>query len=145
MTFRPTRRLVPAAAVDAVSRSRVGVVLPDVVPTCLMVERAAKHGALFLLEMMLRVRIGLVQHGLVGLSLSLFALLLISVAEPLGLALFYAVSAGAGAGAVWAQASFYALSVVRRPCLAGVLGTLFTFPLRRAQPGQLRAETPGLS
>lgn len=140
MTFRPTRRLVPVAAVDAVFRSRVGVVLPDVVPTCLMVERAAKHGALFLLEMMLRVRIGLVQHGLVGLSISLFALLLISVAEPLGLALFYAVSAGA----VWAQASFYALSVVRRPCLAGVLGTLFTFPLHRAQPGQLRAETPGL-
>ena len=106
----------------------MGVVLPDVVPTCLMVERAAKYGTLFLFEMMLRVRIGLVQYGLVGLSISLFALLMISVAEPLGLALSYAVSAGA----VWAQASLRALSVVRRPRLAaafaGVLGTLFTFP-----------------
>lgn len=77
MMFRPTRRLMSAATVDAVSWSRVGVVLPDVVPTCLMVGQAARHGALFLLEMMLRIRIGFVQHGLVGLSISLFALLLI--------------------------------------------------------------------
>lgn len=76
--------------------------------------------------MMLRVRIGLVQYGLVGLSISLFALL-ISVAEPLGFALSYAV----GAGAVLAQASLYALSAVRRPRLAaafaGMLGALSAF------------------
>lgn len=128
----------PAAACseDAVSRSRVGVVLQDAVPTYLMVERAAKYGTLFLVmafltlflfETMLRIRISIVQYGLVGLSVSLFALLLISVAEPLGFALSYAVSAGA----VLAQASLYTWSVVRRPGLAavfaGVLGALFAF------------------
>ena len=128
----------PAAACneDAASRSRVGVVLQDAVPTYLMVERAAKYGTLFLVmayltrflfEMSLRIRIEIVQYGLVGLSISLFALLLISVAEPLGFALSYAISTGA----VLAQASLYTWSVVRRPRLvavfAGVLGALFAF------------------
>lgn len=125
-----------AACADAVARSRVGVVLQDAVPTYLMVERAAKYGTLFLamayltlflFETTLRIRIDIVQYGLVGLSVSLFALLLVSVAEPLGFALSYAISAGA----VLAQASLYTLSVVRRPLLAavfaGVLGALFGF------------------
>ena len=114
----------------------MGVVLQDAVPTYAMVDRAAKYGALFLamayltlflFEIALRIRIDIVQYGLVGLSVSLFALLLVSVAEPLGFAASYAISAGA----VLAQASLYTLSVVRRPLLAavfaGVLGALFGF------------------
>ena len=118
------------------SQSRVGVVLQDAMPIYQMVERAAKYGTLFLVmayltrflfEISLGVKIEPVQYGLVGLSISPFALLLISVAESLGFALSYAISAGA----VLAQASFYPWWVVRRPHLAGVfagvLSALFAF------------------
>jgi inner membrane protein len=113
-----------------------GVELQEAVPTYAMVDRAAKYGlfflalaylTLFLFETLSRVRIHLVQYGLVGLSVSLFALLLISIAEPLGFAAAYSISATA----VVLQASLYTLSVVRRARLAGifaaVLGALFAF------------------
>ncbi len=113
-----------------------GVELQEAVPTYAMVDRAAKYGlfflalaylTLFLFEALSRVRVHLVQYGLVGLSVSLFALLLISIAEPLGFAVAYAISAAA----VILQASLYTLSVVRRAELAGifagVLGGLFAF------------------
>lgn len=113
-----------------------GVELQEAVPTYLMVSRAAKYGVLFLalsyltlflFETLARVRIHLVQYGLLGLSVSLFGLLLISIAEPLGFSIAYAVSTLA----VLAQASLYTLSVVRRGRLAavfaGVLGGLFGF------------------
>jgi inner membrane protein len=80
-----------------------------------------------LLLLMAQVRVHLVQYGLLGLSISLFALLLISVAEPLGFLSGYAISTGC----ILLQASLYTLSVVRRGRLAaifaGVLGTLFGF------------------
>ena len=101
-----------------------------------MVDRAAKYAVLFLaltfltlflFEAVSGVQIHLVQYGLVGLSVSLFALLLISIAEPLGFTLSYAISTAA----VMAQASLYTLSVVRIRRLAltfaGVLGGLFAF------------------
>jgi inner membrane protein len=101
-----------------------------------MVSRAAKYGVLFLtmsyltlflFEMLSGVRIHLVQYGLLGLSVSLFALLLISIAEPLGFSAGYAISTAA----VLAQSSLYALSVVRRGRLAlvfcGVMAGLFAF------------------
>jgi inner membrane protein len=116
--------------------NQVGITLQEAVPTYLMVSRAAKYGVyflalgfltLFLFEALSRVRIHLVQYGMVGLSLSLFALLLISIAEPLGFTLAYAISAAA----VIAQASLYTLSVLGRRRLAGVfagvLGALFAF------------------
>jgi inner membrane protein len=59
---------------------------------------------------------------MVGLSISLFALLLISIAEPLGLTLSYAVSAFA----IVAQASLYKLSVVGRRRLAGIFAAMLT-------------------
>jgi inner membrane protein len=114
----------------------VGVTLQEAVPTYLMVSRAAKYEVLFLalsfltlflFEMVARTRIHLVQYGLLGLSISLFALLLISVAEPLGFGAGYAISTCA----VMAQASLYTLAVVRTLRLAaifaGVLGVLFGF------------------
>ena len=82
---------------------------------------------LFLFEIVSRVRVHLVQYGLLGLSVSLFALLLISIAEPIGFSAAYAVSTAA----ILLQASLYTLSVVRRVQLAaifaGVLGSLFGF------------------
>jgi len=115
---------------------QVGVALQESVPTYLMVERATKYEilflalsflTLFLFEMVARTRIHLVQYGLLGLSISLFALLLISVSEPLGFGAGYAISTCA----VLSQASLYTLAVVRTLRLAaifaGVLGILFGF------------------
>jgi len=115
---------------------QVGVALQEPVPAYQMVSRASKYEVLFLalsfltlflFEMVARIRIHLVQYGLLGLSVSLFALLLISVAEPLGFSAGYAISTAA----VLAQASFYTLAVVRKLRLAlifaGVLGGLFGF------------------
>ena len=118
------------------SDNRLGVELQQAVPTNLMVQRASKYGTLFvalsfltlfLFEATAKVRVHLVQYGLIGLSMSLFALLLVSVAEPCGFAVGYVVSAAA----VLVQASLYALSVLRRTQLvlmfAGLLAALFAF------------------
>ena len=71
------------------------------------------------------MRIHIAQYALLGLSVSLFALLLVAVAEPLGFTAGYAVATAAVLG----QASLYTLSITRRPRLtalfAGVLGVLF--------------------
>lgn len=114
----------------------VGVELLQPVPTYLMVTRAAKYGTLFLVlafltyflfERLARVSIHVVQYALLGLSVSLFALLLVAVAEPLGFILGYAVATAA----VMGQASLYTLSVVGSRQLAltfaAVLGSLFAF------------------
>jgi inner membrane protein len=116
--------------------AQIGTELLEAVPTYRMVDRASKYGVLFLVlsfltyflfEMISRIRIHLVQYGLLGLSISLFALLLISFAEPLGFTLSYILSSLA----VMAQASLFTASVTRRPKLAGlfalVLAALFAF------------------
>jgi inner membrane protein len=117
-------------------QAQLGVELQDAVPTYLMVSRASKYGVLFLVlsyltlflfEVVARVRIHIVQYGLLGLSVALFALMLISVSEPLGFVLGYAISTVC----VLLQSSLYTLSVVRRARLAAVfaavLATLFGF------------------
>jgi len=114
----------------------VGVDLLEPVPTYLMLSRAAKYGTLFLalsfltyfmFEAASRVRIHLAQYALLGLSVSLFALLLIALAEPFGFTTGYLLSTTA----VMAQASLYTLSVVGSARLAamfaGMLGSLFGF------------------
>jgi inner membrane protein len=116
--------------------AQVGVALQEPVPTYQMISRASKYEVLFLtlsfltlflFEMVARIRIHLVQYGLLGISVSLFALLLISVAEPLGFSAGYAISTAAVLG----QASLYTWAVVRKLRLAaifaGVLGGLFAF------------------
>ncbi len=125
---------VAADAAALGPEARIGVELQQAVPTGLMVERASKYGTLFVLlafgtlylfEVLAAARVHLVQYGLVGLSLSLFALLLVSVAEPLGFAAGYAISAAA----VLAQSSLYATSVLRSARLvasfSGMLAALF--------------------
>ena len=107
----------------------VGVSLLEAVPTYLMVTRAAKYGTLFLalafltyflIEQGTGLRIHIAQYALLGLSVSLFALMLVALAEPLGFTAGYAISTAA----IILQASLYTLSVTRRPRLAGVLASV---------------------
>lgn len=122
---------VAATQVWSNTEEQVGVALQEAVPTYALIDRAAKYGilfltlaylTLFLFEMLSGVRIHLVQYGMVGLSISLFALLLVSIAEPLGFTVAYAISGFA----VVAQASLYTLSVVGRRRLAGVFAAVLT-------------------
>jgi inner membrane protein len=127
-----------AAALDSEisARSRVGVELHEAVPTYQMVERTTKYGLLFLalsfltyflFEATSGVRIHIIQYGLLGLSISLFALLLISFAEPLGFEAGYAIASIL----ILLQASLYTAAVLRRlqqsATFAGILGALFGF------------------
>lgn len=115
---------------------QLGVELLEAVPTYRMVDRTSKYGVLFLVlsfltyflfETIARIRIHIVQYGLLGLSISLFALLLISFAEPLGFDPAYALSSAA----VMAQASLFTASVTGKRKLALVfalvLAGLFGF------------------
>ena len=132
-TWRRAGAAVPGCGAFG-SDDLLGVDLLEAVPTYLMVTRAAKYGTLFLvlsfltyflIEQFTGLRIHIAQYALLGLSVSLFALLLVAVAEPLGFTAGYAISTAA----VLLQASIYTLSITRRPRLAGlfagVLGLLF--------------------
>jgi inner membrane protein len=81
----------------------------------------------FFFEMLSRLRIHVVQYGVLGLSLSLFSLLLLSLSEPIG----YTAGYVASAGLVLIQSSLYTAAVARRakPALAfaGMLASLFAF------------------
>lgn len=114
----------------------MGVALLEAVPTYRMVNRTAKYAALFVLlavmtywlfELVSRVRIHLVQYGLLGLSMVLFPMLLLAISEAAGFGTAYAVSAAM----VMAQASLYTAGVTGRARLAavfaGVLAVLFGF------------------
>ena len=82
---------------------------------------------LFLLRGAVAAAIHVVQYGLLGLSLSLFSLLLLSLAEPIGYTNGYLVSAGL----VLAQSTLYTAAVARRfkPAFmfALMLSSLFGF------------------
>ena len=71
----------------------IGVDLIEATPIYRMINRVAKYGLLFVVlsfatyfffELLSRLQIHIVQYGLLGLSLSLFSLLLVSLAEPVG-------------------------------------------------------------
>ncbi|MCW2237659.1 cell envelope integrity protein CreD [Azospirillum canadense] len=114
----------------------IGVDLLEAVPTYRMINRASKYGILFvvlsftvyaLVEVLSALRIHTIQYGLLGLSMTLFPLLLVSIAEPLG----YTAGYWIGAALVLLQASIYTAAVTRRavPTLvfAAALGGLFGF------------------
>jgi inner membrane protein len=114
----------------------IGVDLIEATPIYRMITRVSKYGLLFVIlsfatyfffEVLARVRIHIVQYGLLGLSLSLFSLLLVSLAEPIGYTNGYLVSAAL----VLAQSSIYTAAVARRfmPAFtfAIVLTSLFGF------------------
>ncbi len=114
----------------------IAVDLIEATPIYRMITRVAKYGLLFVLlsfatyfffEVLSRLRIHVVQYGLLGLSLSLFSLLLLSLAEPIGYTNGYLVSAGL----VLTQSTLYTAAVARRfmPAFlfAVMLSSLFGF------------------
>ncbi|HMK81185.1 MAG TPA: cell envelope integrity protein CreD [Xanthobacteraceae bacterium] len=114
----------------------IGVDLIEATPIYRMITRVSKYGLLFVVlafatyfffEVLSRLRIHIVQYGLLGLSLSLFSLLLVSLAEPIGYTNGYLLSAAL----VLMQSSLYTAAVARRarPALtfALVLASLFGF------------------
>jgi inner membrane protein len=114
----------------------IGVDLIEATPIYRMINRVAKYGLLFIVlsfatyfffEVLSRLRIHVVQYGMLGLSLSLFSLLLLSFAEPLGYTNAYLASASL----VLAQATLYTAAVARRfkPAFlfALMLASLFAF------------------
>jgi inner membrane protein len=116
--------------------STIAVDLIEATPIYRMINRVAKYGLLFVVlsfatyfffEVLARLQIHVVQYGLLGLSLSLFSLLLLSLAEPIGYLNGYLVAAGM----VLAQSTLYTLAVSRRfvPTFmfAVMLSTLFSF------------------
>ena len=120
-----------ANCVATETNRQFSVDLLEAVPTYRMVDRASKYGVLFLalsfltyflFEMIGRVRIHIVQYALLGLSISLFALLLVSFSEPLGFAIGYAVSTLA----VLAQASIYTASITRSARQAGIFALMLS-------------------
>jgi inner membrane protein len=115
---------------------QIGVELLEAVPTYQMVDRASKYAVLFLalsfltyflFELVSQVRIHFVQYGLLGLSVILFPLLLISLSEPLGFTAGYTISSAL----ILLQASLYTATVTRRLRLAvvfsSILAALFGF------------------
>jgi inner membrane protein len=113
-----------------------GVDLIEATPIYRMISRVAKYGLLFVVlsfatyvffELLARLNIHIVQYGLLGLSLSLFSLLLLSLSEPIGYTLGYAASAGL----VLAQSTLYTAAVTRRfrqtAAFATMLSALFAF------------------
>ncbi len=107
---------VPRATFQA---SEAGVRLFQPASTYQQVERSVKYGALLialtfvgllLIEFAGGVRIHFMQYGMVGLSLCVFFLLYLSLAEHVGLAFAYA----AGAMAVVGQIGLYLRGLVGR-------------------------------
>ncbi len=114
----------------------IGVDLIQATPIYRMINRVAKYGLLFIVlsfatyfffEVLSRLRIHVVQYGLLGVSLSLFSLLLLSLAEPIGYTNGYLVAAGL----VLVQSTLYTAAVARRfmPAFlfALMLASLFAF------------------
>ena len=138
MEFGSPRIAASAVVMDPAmwKGSTIGVELIEATPIYRMINRVAKYGLLFVVlsfatyfffEVLSRLRIHIVQYGLLGLSLSLFSLLLLSLAEPIGYTNGYLVSAGL----VLAQSTLYTAAVARRflPAFvfALILASLFGF------------------
>ena len=97
----------------------IGVDLIEATPLYRTISRVAKYGLLFVVlsfaiyfffELLSRLQIHLVQYALLGLSLSLFSLLLLSLSEPIG----YTAGDIVSAALVLAQSSLYTAAVARR-------------------------------
>ena len=114
----------------------VSVDLIEATPIYRMISRVAKYGLLFVVlsfatyvffELLARLNIHIVQYSLLGVSLSLFSLLLLSLSEPIGYTQGYAVAAGL----VLAQSTLYTAAVTKRfkqtAAFAAMLSCLFGF------------------
>ncbi|MET0412318.1 MAG: cell envelope integrity protein CreD [Polyangiaceae bacterium] len=121
-------------ACGALASRHFGVSFIDPVDHYLQSERATKYAflfigltfaACFLLEVLRRLRVHPIQYGLVGLSLAVFFLLLLSLSEHVGFALAYAI----GAVACVSLIAYYVSHVIGNTRIgalfAGALGALY--------------------
>lgn len=106
----------------------------DPVDQYLKTERAIKYALLFigltfavffLFEVLKRLAVHPVQYALVGLSLALFYLLLLSLSEHLSFALAYGISASACVLLIGFYVSYVLRSAVRGGVFAGLLALLY--------------------
>ncbi|MDH1263093.1 cell envelope integrity protein CreD [Pseudomonas sp. GD03944] len=111
-----------------------GVSFVDPVDQYLKTDRAIKYALLFitltfatffLFEVLKRLAVHPVQYALVGMSLALFYLLLLSLAEHLPFATAYGLSAGACVGLIGFYVSFVLHSAVRGVGFAVLLTALY--------------------
>jgi inner membrane protein len=138
MAFGAPRPTLSSVIVDPAiwKGTDIGVDLIEATPVYRMVNRVAKYSMLFVVlsfatyvafELLSRLRIHVVQYGMMVLSLSLFSLLLLSLSEPIG----YTAGYVASAGLVLIQSTLYTAAVARRaaPALVfgGVLASVFAF------------------
>lgn len=116
-----------------ISRSS-GVRFIDPIDHYLQTERSVKYGLLFVLltfggfflfEIMKNLAVHPIQYALVGLSLALFFLLLLSLSEHLGFALAYAIAAAACIALVSVYVSAVLASWRRALTFAALLSTLY--------------------
>ncbi|ARU86922.1 cell envelope integrity protein CreD [Pseudomonas sp. M30-35] len=115
------------------SRS-MGVSFVDPVDHYLKAERSVKYALLFitltfavffLFEVLKRMAVHPMQYALVGLSLALFYLLLISLSEHIGFALAYSISATACVALISFYVSYVLRSVTRGIGFGLLLGMLY--------------------
>lgn len=119
----------------AIRDSSFGVRFVQPVSAYLQSERSAKHGVLFIIftfavfflfETVAGLRIHVFQYGLVGMSLCLFYLLLISVAEHLGFAAAYGIGAAAVVGQIVLYTAKVLASAKRSAAIGALLAALYS-------------------
>ncbi|KVS58333.1 hypothetical protein WK39_09155 [Burkholderia cepacia] len=116
----------------AIETASVSMIEP--VNVYLQAERTTKYGALFVMltfasffmyELVKRLRIHPIQYTLVGLSLALFFLLLLSLSEHIAFAYAYLAASGACIGLLGFYLSFVLHSVKRGAVFSALLAVLY--------------------
>lgn len=119
---------------EELSNRYFGVSFVDPVDQYLKSDRAIKYALLFialtfagffLFEVLKRLAVHPIQYGLVGMSLALFYLLLLSLSEHIGFATAYAISASACVLLIGAYVSSILNGVLRGLGFASVLAALY--------------------
>ena len=114
----------------------IGVDLIEATPIYRMISRVAKYGLLFVVlsfatyfffEVLSRLHIHVVQYGLLGLSLSLFSLLLLSLGEPIGYTGGYLVAPASCSRSRRSTPRRSRGASRRRSCSPSMLASLFAF------------------
>ena len=139
----------------SVDSSLIGVALVSLVDGYRTVERAIKYGVLFialvfttffLFEVLARPRIHPFQYTLIGASLCLFFLSLLSLSEFIRFGLAYLIAAGASALLVTSYATVLLRDVRRALLVGGALAAVygFLYVILRLQDYSLVVGTTGL-
>ena len=131
-------RQCSAGNCDGLLHNHLGVSLVEPVDIYLQSQRASKYGVLFigltftvffLFEVLRQLHIHPIQYGLVGLALTVFYLLLVSLAEHIPFGLAYAIATAACCGLLGFYVS-YVLGKIRRGVafavsISGLYGVLY--------------------